>query len=96
MTEYPTEEALLKIKEWDILKWDSLLELLEFIKDEWSYPDYFVLTGKNVLRLELHTGGWSGNEDIIEALMNNSLFWILYWVKSKRGGHYYFKFKKPK
>jgi len=41
------------------------------------------------MKLELHTGGWSGNEDIIEAL-KKSYFWIFYWEKSVKGGHYYF------
>jgi hypothetical protein len=41
-------------------------------------------------KLELHTGGWSGNEEIISVLQN-SMFWVMYWQKSERGGHYYFE-----
>jgi hypothetical protein len=44
--------------------------------------------------IELHTGGWSGNEDIIRALEKNRLFFCCYWVQSRRGGHYIFEFSK--
>jgi hypothetical protein len=49
--------------------------------------------------LELHTGGWSGNEDIITALQQNRHFFIFYWTESRVGGHYTFKitlFKKKR
>jgi len=40
--------------------------------------------------LELSTGGWSHNEDIIEDLQKYNFFWFIYWQKSERGGHYCF------
>jgi hypothetical protein len=40
--------------------------------------------------MELKTGGWSGNEDIINALQQNVVFWTKYWRTSKRGGFYAF------
>jgi hypothetical protein len=43
--------------------------------------------------LTLHTGGWSGNEVIIEAL-TKTIFWSFCWEKSWRGGHYEFKLKR--
>jgi len=92
---YPTSEQLNKIKKWDILR--DVNGLLDYIQLLWQYDDFFILKGKNIKRLELHTGGWSGNEFIIYALQNNeNLFWPLYWEKSIRGGHYYFKIKPIK
>lgn len=90
---YPTEQELKTIKDWDVTK-EPVQELLEFIRQRWKYAGdgYFKLTGKRILKLELHTGGWSGNEDIIRAL-EESFFWTLWWEKSERGGHYYFKIK---
>jgi hypothetical protein len=41
-------------------------------------------------KLYLSTGGWSGNEDIIESLRLNFIFWSMCWAKSVRGGHYWF------
>ena len=42
---------------------------------------------------ELHTGGWSDNEEIMGNISKNHMFWYMYWHKSVRGGHYYFKIK---
>lgn len=49
---------------------------------------------KDYYELRLHTGGWSGNEDIIKALQKNKYFFIFHWYKSERGGHYYFEITK--
>jgi hypothetical protein len=88
---YPEPDEIEMIEKWDITK-KSVIDLLEYVRKRWNYADigYFKLTGKRKLRLELHTGGWSGNEEIISALMTNTLFWMMYWQKSERGGHYWF------
>ena len=89
--EYPSDRDLEIIEHWDVMKC-GVDGLLEYIKNIWWLPDWgFKLIGKKILWLELHTGGWSGNEDIIEALKKNEYFWAIYWIKSLRGGHYYFK-----
>lgn len=88
--EYPREEELKTIQEWDLLT-KPITELLEYVWELWKYDDRFVLKGKRVLRLYLSTGGWSGNESIIGALQDNFLFWSMCWEKSIRGGHYWFK-----
>jgi hypothetical protein len=94
---YPTEEELKKIKE---LK--NVSELLNHLKSIWWMPDwgfveYWGFTSfpirEKALKLELHTGGWSGNEDIIRGLQKTD-FWILFWVRSERGGHYCFEIPK--
>lgn len=91
---YPTEEELKTIRKWTILK--PVLDLIEYIREIWWQPEWgFKLKGKKVITLELHTGGWSGNEDIVNAL-SQSMFWHLYWEKSCRGGHHYFTIKKLK
>ena len=93
MSEYPCECVLEKIKKWDILK-DGVDGLLDLVREEWKYSETaFKLTGKKVRKLELITYGWSGNEDIVNALHENLMFWPLYWVKSVRGGHHYFVIK---
>jgi len=92
--EYPTEEELEKIRQWDAVK--DPMGLINFIKGLWNYPEYFVVKGKRVITLKLSTGGWSGNEDIIEALRRNQMFFLLYWQSSVRGGHYYFRVEKVK
>jgi len=89
--EYPTDEQLKTISEWDVLV-GTVRDLVDYVESLWWAPDWgFVLKGKRVLHLELHTGGWSGNEAIIEALAANFMFWSLYWRKATAGGHYWFK-----
>ena len=44
--------------------------------------------------LELYTGGWSGCEDMIGALAENKIWWLMFWQESKRGGHFLFSANK--
>lgn len=96
--EYPTKAELKKIREWNYLK---PMELIEYIRPYWKKYGNMKITGKKVINLQMSTGGWSGNESIIEALNSiNNLFFTLWWQKSERGGHYWFKIdlkinKKP-
>lgn len=94
MGHYPSNVVLKTIKEWDILK-QSVEELLELIENEWEYAEDGGFKRKGKI-LELHTCGWSGNEDIIGALRSNFGFWSCFWWKSERGGHYWFEIKEIK
>ena len=96
MSEYPTESELKKIRNWE----GDLLDLAHYVISLWSYPDRAKLYkgkdffGKSIKKLYLSTGGWSGNEGIMGALQRNFMFWSLCWVQSKRGGHYWFEFRR--
>lgn len=83
---YPDPETLYRIRAWPIE--DEYKDLLKFVADNWYYPDYFRRRGKTY---RISTGGWSGNEEIIVALKQNTLFWLFCWYSSRRGGHYVFK-----
>ena len=95
-SEYHSDFELNKIKNWD---YRNVFELIEHIQDMWNWKqDYFVskwgkrkFDNADVLLLELHTGGWSGNEDIIAALEEHEMFFNLWHTKWERGGHYYFE-----
>lgn len=95
---YPTKEELEQVRKYAYhqdffgnkeISMD-INKLIELLQEIWYYPDYVRRDGRN---LELHTGGWSGNEEIIDVL-TQSLFWLMYWQKSERGGHYYFELPK--
>ena len=99
---YPTEEELKVFKKWtwaeiNLSGWKAP-EVVEHIRSIWWAPDWgFILREgrdrlfkRKVMRLQLHTGGWSGNEEIIAAL-HPTAFWGLFWESSRRGGHYYFE-----
>ena len=93
MNEYPTEEELKKIKNWK----GSFKGLWEYITDIWHWGDsmYKIYKYGGKYRMEIHTGGWSGNEDIIEAWEHSKcLFFFISHTKWLRGGHYYFEFGK--
>jgi hypothetical protein len=91
---YPTEEELQLIEKWD---YKDVFGLFEYLKGKWAYSDWGYKEkwgkdkyGKPVLKVELHTAGWSGNESLIESLLKNrtiTMFWYSQW---NRGGHYYF------
>ena len=88
---YPTDKELKTIETW-FPDEKPIIELLEYLEELWWCSEWgYKLTGKRILKLELHTGGWSGNESIIEALEKNFTFWSMYWQKTIRGGHYYFR-----
>jgi hypothetical protein len=86
---YPTKEELVKIKEWDPKDLDGLMEYL--MQDElWHFGDWGI-TQNSDGGYQLHTGGWSGNEEIIGTMQENVMFWLINWQESRRGGHYIFK-----
>lgn len=88
--DYPLQKVLEEITNFNVIENDVMI-LVKLICDIWHWEDYAVLKGK---KLELHTGGWSGNESIITALMRNKTFWNMCWQKSVTGGHYFFKIPK--
>jgi len=94
---YPTDEWLQCLKTY---KPDESLPLLTFVKtilvDGWYMSDWGFKLGKKYKgkhKLELHTGGWSGNENTIEAIKSN--MWLTHfqmrYVMWRAGGHYYFE-----
>lgn len=80
------------LKEFEI---GHVKEYIDSITDHWNHdcgrmtyegetdkePDWF--------SLELVTGGWADNEEIIGEIMQ-SMFWVFYWQESRRGGYYLF------
>lgn len=90
---YPTEEELQRVREWDAIKDPKGLAV--YLGEIWEFKEFgYAFTEEGgKWTLELHTGGWSGNEEIIGALHENGDpvgFWFWYWRKSTRGGHYWF------
>ncbi len=94
---YPDDASLEAIKNWDhVWKEDGMtldLEgLLSLVRDNLKYADGpgWSSYDRQGNLLAIHTGGWSGNEDTIDALMSNWMFRSLCWRQTHRGGHYYF------
>ena len=82
---------MLSEEEISILNTNDFHEGVTIIEKYWN-QDYgtFNIEGKDgIITLELITGGWSENEEIIDILANKA-FWFLWWQESKRGGYYKF------
>ena len=82
---YPTEDTCDKIKNWNPL---DPVGLFKFVKAAWSDTGCIREPEDNVI--ELITGGWSGNEELIGALQSN-VAWPLCWQMSQRGGMHRFE-----
>jgi len=81
-----------------LIKWDILntgtRSLIEYLKTIWWMPDWGIKSTQR--RFKISTGGWGENEELIDALMKNFLIGGFCWLKTERGGHYYFKHYFPK
>jgi len=91
---YPAGETLKAIEKWP--HEDGFVELMEFVGKAWN-EDYGKVEKEEregVMVYKFVTGGWSGNESIIEDLERNFVFWSLCWLKSERGGYYEFEVEK--
>jgi hypothetical protein len=87
---YPSKDGLKLLSDWNVVR-EDVSTLLIVIEKMWrGNKSAYKLTGNRVQHLELHTGGWAGNEEIIDALIQNTIFWGRYWRTQKQGGHYFF------
>lgn len=77
---YPTDATLRTIRRWP---WQDLRGLFAYVAAAWRYPDYVRHRGR---RWRFATGGWSGNESLMAALMENRMARALAWQSSHRGG----------
>jgi len=93
---YPTEELLEFISKYEPSDDFPLIKFIEVLESAWWMPDWgFKLHKKykGKTKLELHTGGWSGNEEIMSAIESNLILGLyLRHTMWKRGGHYYYEF----
>ena len=84
---YPIDAELQTIRDWPYPKGHR--GLLEYVEELWWAPEWGISTEGS--EWSISTGGWSGNEEIIGALQENTMFWLMCWVQSRRGGHYIFR-----
>lgn len=82
---YPTDDVLKMITNWPP---SDFRGLLAFVHSAWEWPERFEQEGD---RYTLSTGGWSGNESLIDAMHSNRLFWLFCWQSSTRGGLFVFE-----
>jgi len=93
---YPEQRDLDLIRAWDC---EDVFNLINYLyncwhfqawgfKQEWKYDN---ILNSYKLHLGLHTGGWSGNEELMGALLDNNILRSLWYAEWRRGGHYKFE-----
>jgi hypothetical protein len=93
---YPKRDELSKIRTWNHM---DFVNLIEYVHELWCYPNFVKKEWKNdkIWGWQYHvtfiTGGWSGNEDIIRALLKNTFVELLCYNEWKRGGLHGFIYK---
>jgi hypothetical protein len=50
---------------------------MAFVRSLWKYADWS--WSQEGRRFSISTAGWSGNEELIEAMQENFIFWALCW-----------------
>lgn len=93
---YPTKEWLRFIKLYKPSDEIPIMSFVALLMDGWWAADWGIVLHKKYKgkrKLELHTGGWSGNEDIIDAILANIYLthFAMRYIKWLTGGHYYFE-----
>lgn len=78
---YPTDETLDTIRTWTNGDWSGLLA---FVTSAWN-TNYGAVRQKSST-IRFITGGWSGNEEVLSALKENTAFWTKFWLRDERGG----------
>lgn len=58
------------------------------VTSQWTTEKY---SEKPELEVEFHTGGWSGAESVIDAVLNIAGVRMLYYERWERGGHHWFR-----
>jgi len=93
---YPTEEWLEFIRTYKPTEEFPVRDFVALLHDGLWTPSWcYVLRRRRlgVRKLELHTGGWSGNEEVVQAILANFMLrHTLGYHTWHRGGHYYFRF----
>jgi hypothetical protein len=106
--QYPTDDFLLWIRTYR--DYENMDVWFDRIHDAWWMPDWgwHEKDGKDVImrdidgnkviyhirEYKISTGGWSGNEDIIDAMQSNITAWHKCFFIHRVGGHYVLKVHK--
>ena len=88
---YPVELTLTLLREWPQER--GYKTILEFIHLLWRWPDIVQIRTpwQGCTEYYFATGGWSGNESLIEALAENKMFMAACWLRTCRGGLHVFR-----
>ena len=98
---YPTDETLAAIENWP---YQDIAGCLDFCRRAWHWGEAWanedisaheaavVHAEKGERYARFATGGWSGNESIVNALDTNYMIHALAWRLSARGGLHIYEY----
>lgn len=94
---YPTPDALRLIENWHheyAVTWFEFIHSMWYASD-WGWQSEVVphrfREGRNVMKFDVSTAGWSGNESIVKSMQKNEMLWWKTHYQTRRGGHYIFE-----
>lgn len=92
---YPTDEELDRILKWpddDPLGWFAFIKTCWWSAD-WGWTEFDGTDDfeRPIRVYQISTGGWSGNESILESMKKHFVLWSWSWQNHRRGGHYTFE-----
>ena len=96
---YPTDEALEWLSMYNDLEpgGAQFATWLAFAEKLWSsYGSVRRVKREGQSCIRFATGGWSGNEDVIDAMRRNYLKWEMTWYSSRRGGEHIFLLREKR
>lgn len=88
-------DLVMTLEERSILNTNDFHKGVSIIENYWNmkYGTFDIEEKNGIVTLELSTGDYSENEEIIDILCNK-MFWFLWWQESKRGGYYKFVYSE--
>lgn len=100
---YPTDQTTETIRTWDVNTVADAIACMDYVGRAWKWPEWGWSktpgwrpddepTRHPVTRYLISTGGWSGNEELYDALDDNVTIRMLGWQSSRRGGHFEYRF----
>jgi hypothetical protein len=89
--DYPRDDELKRIAAWPLTDWPGMMEFVHSLwwMPGWGWQEFADPANGNRWWI-LATGGWSGNESLIEAMQANAIPWMVHWEWTRRGGQYAF------
>ena len=100
--DYPDDDDLKRVSEWRnewlndgkfpvFAPWFDLIKSLWWAAD-WGWTEFDGSDDGDPIRVyQISTGGWSGNESLLEAMRDNFVCWSMTFYSMRRGGHYEFR-----
>lgn len=95
MNDYPTHDQLERIRTWD---YKDPQGWFAYLQSAWHWEEYgpqeVPCEDEGYIEIWCSTGGWSGNEELIEAMRANRMLWALTVWAWRRGGHHTFRYPR--